>query len=211
MLLVLTFSVNSFAQKAKPTKNTATPKRNTATELYKLLPNEYINTPVDERESDLIFPSKIKADYVKFMLSGENVPKSLKSDFAEPEGLGDLRIFHGKFSVFVGLRYQLSDANAENTSVDSVKITAILLEYKDGKFTDVTASMLPKISIGAAHKYMSENEPEAKIKKEDVWIETQILEDLNGFLLAGRVKGSYTVSPLKTFKWDGMKFIESEN
>lgn len=209
-LLILAFSANSFAQKAKPTKKTATAKKITATELYKLLPNEYINTPTDERESDLIFPNKIKSDYLKFMLSGENVPNSLKGGFAEPEGLGDLRVFHGKSRVFVGLRYQLGDANAENPSVDSIKITAILLEYKDGKFTDVTASMLPKISIEAAHKSMSENDPEVKINKEDVWIETQILEDLNGFMLAGRVKGSYTVSPLKTFKWDGIKFVESE-
>ncbi|NJM54259.1 MAG: hypothetical protein HC846_13290 [Blastocatellia bacterium] len=174
------------------------------------MPNEYVNTPTDEREGDLIFPSKNKPDYVKFMLSGENVPNSLKSDFAEPECLGDLRVFYGKSSVYVGLRYQLGDATAENPPVDAVKITAILLEYKDGKFTDVTASMLPKISLEDAHKSMSENDPEAKIKKEDVWVETQILEDLNGFILAGRVKGSYTVSPLKTFKWDGMKFVESE-
>ncbi len=176
-LLVLAFSANAFAQKTKSTKKTATAKQITATEIYNLLPNEYINTPKDERESDLIFPGKNKPDYVKFMLSGENVPKSLKGDLAEPEGLGDLRVFYGKSSVYVGLRYQLGDTNAENPTVDSVKITAILLEYKAGTFTDVTASMLPKVSIDEAHKLLSENDPEAKIKKEDVWIETQILED----------------------------------
>lgn len=209
-LVVLMSSVSVFAQKSKPTKTTTIAKQITATEIYKILPDQYVNTPKDERESDLIFPGKNKPDYLKFMLSGENVPKSLKSDFAEPEGLGDLRIFHGKSSIYVGLRFQLSDANAENPSVDSVKITAILLEYKNGKFTDVTASMLPKISVEDAHKSMSESDSEAKIKKEDIWIEPQILEDLDGFLLVGRVKGSYTVSPLKTFKWNGMKFIESE-
>lgn len=208
-ILVLAFSSNMFAQKTKPSQKTA--KKITATEVYKMLPNEYVNTPQDEREDDLIFPSKNKPDYVKFMLNGEKVPTSLKGDFAEPEGLGDLRVFYAKSSIYVGLLYQLGDANAENPTVDSVKITAILLEYKNGKFTDVTASRLPKISIEEAHKSMSENDPEANIKKEDVWVETQILEDFNGFMLAGRVKGSYTVSPLKTFEWNGVNFVETAN
>lgn len=209
-LLVLTLSTNVFTQKAKSTKTTTTVKQITATEIYKLLPNEYVNTPKDERESDLIFPSKNKPDYVKFMLSGDNVPKSLKGDFAEPEGLGDLRVFYGKSSVFAGLHYQLGDANAENSTVDSVKIITILLEYKAGKWSDVTHSILPQISVADAHKFLSESDSETEIKKENVWIETQILEDLNGLILAGRVKGSYTVTPLKSFKWNGEKFVESE-
>ena len=211
-LLVLSFSANAFAQKTKPAKKSPakqTVKQIPATEFYKLLPNEYVSTPTAEREGDLIFPSKNKPDYVKFMLSGENVPKSLAGNFAEPEGLGDLRVFYGKSSVYVGLRYQLGDANAENPTVDSVKITTFLLEYKDKQWADVTASMMPQISIDEAHKMLSENDSE--VKKENVWIETQILEDLNGLIFAGRIKGSYSVTPLKTFKWDGVKFIETEN
>ncbi len=209
-LLVLAFSVNAFAQKAKPAKKTITKqttKQITATELYKLLPNEYVNTPLDEREGDF-FPT-VKPDYVKFILSGENVPKSLAGSFAEPEGLGDLRVFRGKSSVYVGLRYQLGDANAENPTVDSVKMTTFLLEYKDKKWSDVTASILPKISIDEAHKMLSVDD--AQIKKENVWVDTQIFNDLNGFALIGRIKGSDRVTPLKTFKWNGIKFVEAEN
>jgi hypothetical protein len=206
-LVVLVFAANAFAQKAKPAKKTPA-KQITAKELFLLLPNEYIASSVDERKDTLDLSTTVKPDYLGFMLSGENVPKSLKGTFAEPEGLGNMRVFRGKSSVLVGLRYQLGDANEENPTVDSVKITTILLEYKDGKFSDVTASLLPQISIDEAHKLLSEND--SAVKKENVWIQTDIVDDINGFVLFGRIKGNDSATSLKTFKWNGIKFVESE-
>jgi hypothetical protein len=212
-LLVLAFSVNAFAQKAKPAKKTPAKqaaKQITAKELFLLLPDEYIAIAIDERSDTLEMSTTVKPDYLGFMVTDENVPKSLKGTFAEPEGLGYMRVFHGKSSVLVGLRYQIGDAAEENPTVDSVKITTFLLEYKDGKWSDVTASLLPQISVDEAYKLMSENDPEAKIKKENVWIQADLFDDLNGFVLFGRVKGSDSATNLKTFKWDGIKFVESE-
>lgn len=212
-LLVLAFSVNAFAQKAKPAKAPAkqAAKQISARELFLLLPDEYIAMTIDERSDTLDMSTTAKPDYQGFMLSGENVPKSLKGTFTEPEGLGSMRVFRGKSSVFVGLRYQIGDASEENPTVDSVKITTFLLEYKDGKWSDVTASLLPQISIDEAHKLLTAYDPEAKIKKESVWIQADLLDDFNGFVLFGRIKGSDSATNLKTFKWDGIKFVESEN
>jgi hypothetical protein len=213
-LLVLAFSANVFAQKTKPATKTPAKqaaKQITASELFLLLPDDYITMTSDERSDTLEMSTTPKPDYLGFMVTGENIPKSLKGTFAEPEGLGNMRVFHGKSSVFVGLRYQIGDAAEENPTVDSVKITTFLLEYKDGKWSDVTASLLPQISIDEAHKLLSENDPEAKIKKENVWIQTDISDDFNGFLLFGRIKGSDSATNLKTFKWDGIKFVEVIN
>lgn len=212
-LLALVFSVNAFAQKAKPETKTPTKqetKQITAKELFLLLPNEYVAMSVEERNDTLDMSTTVKPDYLGFMVTGENVPKSLKGTFAEPEGLGNMRVFRGKSSVLVGFRYQIGDAAEENPTVDSVKITTFLLKYEDGKWSDVTASLLPQISIDEAHKLLSENDPEAKIKKESVWIQADLLDDLDGFVLFGRINGSDSATNLKTFKWNGENFVEAE-
>ena len=197
-LLVLTLSANAFAQKAM-----------TAKQLFMSLPNEYVNGTAKERATYLVFPKSIKADFLSFMISDNGVPKAMAGDFQEAEGLGDMRVFRGKSSTIVGLRYQIGDAKAENPTVDSVKITTVLLEYKGKKWTNVTDSLLPKVSIDDAFNALMTLEDMKNTKKEDVWIETQVSKDSNGLLSLARVKGSDSITALKFFKWDGVKFVES--
>ncbi len=198
-LLVLTLSANAFAQ-----------KQMTAKQLFMSLPNDYVNGTKTERESALIFPKSIKSDFLTFMVSDELVSKSLAGNFKEPEGLGDMRVFKGKSSVIVGLRYQIGDAQNANPTADSVKITTVLLEYKSKKWTNVTDKLLPTVSVDDAHQVLIGFEETKGVKKESVWIETQVSKDRSGLLLVGRVKGSESVAALKFFKWDGAKFVESE-
>ena len=198
-LLLLAFSGNAFAQKDL-----------TAKQLFMLLPNEYVSGTKSERETALVFPNSIKSDFLTFMISGKLVPKNLAGDFKQAEGLGDMRVFKGKSSVIVGLRYQIGDGQEANPTVDTTKLVTVLLEYKGKKWTNVTDSLLPKISADAAHQALIKFDETKDAKKENVWVETQVSKDRGGLLLIGRVKGSETVTPLKFFQWNGAKFIESE-
>ncbi|MFT3744612.1 MAG: hypothetical protein QM785_10015 [Pyrinomonadaceae bacterium] len=204
--LILAFSINAFAQKAKPANSSKTKKSVTATELFKILPSDYVNASADKRVESLVFPVKSESDYLKFMLAGERIPTTLRADFREPEGLVDMRVFRGSSSIFVGLRYQIGDAKKESPTVDSVKITTFLLAYKQGKWTDVSTLMLPTMSVAEAHTALSKSFPE--VKKDSVWLETQILEDMSGVSLVGRMIGNEFATPLKRFKWNGGKFVE---
>lgn len=199
-LLLLAFSGNAFAQKPL-----------TAKQIFMLLPNEYVNGTKIERETALIFPNSIKSDFMTFMISGKLVPKNLAASFVQPEGLGNMRVFKGKSSVIVGLRYQIGDAQEANQTVDKVKIKTILLEYKNGKWTNITDAMLPKASIDYAYKVLSEDFQMKALKKEDVWIEYQINELHKGIMTAARIKGNDSITNLKFFEWNGAKFVESEN
>ncbi len=198
-LLVLTLSANVFAQ-----------KQMTAKQLFMSLPNEYINGTKAERESALIFPNSIKSDFLTFMVSDELVSKNLAGDFKEPEGLGEMRIFRGKSRIVVGLRYQIGDAQEANPTVDSVKIVTVLLEYKAKKWTNITDSLSPKVSIDEAYQMLIQFPETKDVKKESVWIETQVSKDKSGLILLGRIKGSDSVTNLKFFKWNGISFVESE-
>lgn len=198
-LLFLIFSGSAFAQ-----------KNLTAKQLFMLLPDEYVNGSKIERENALVFPKSVKPDFLTFMISGRLVPVKLAGSFAEPEGLGDMRVFKGKSSFIVGLRYQLGDGLEANPTVDTTKIVTILLEYKDKKWANVTDSLLPKITNDAVYKTLSEFPDMKDVKKEDVWVETQVSKDRNGLQLVGRAKGSEAVTPLKFFKWNGAVFVEAE-
>lgn len=198
-LLFLAFSGNVFAQKTL-----------TAKQLFMLLPNEYMAGTKTERANALVFPKSIKSDFLTFMISGKLVPKTLAGNFAEAEGLGDMRVFKGKSSVIVGLRYQIGDAQEANPTIDGVKITTILLEYQNGNWTNITDPLIPKISPDEVYQTIVKFPDTKNAKKEDVWVETQVSKDRSGLLLVGRVKGSDWVTPLKFFKWNGEKFVESE-
>jgi hypothetical protein len=210
-LLVLAFSANAFAQAKKPAKKPVTAsKQMTAKQFFMALPNDYIVGTATEKDGALIFPKSITADFLTFMVSDELVPKSLAGDFKEPEGLGDMRVFRGKDSTIIGLRFQLGDRTDENPTVDSVKIFTYLLEYKNGKWSDVTATLLPKISIDEAHKAVTDKEDTKDAKKEDVWIETQVSNEKAGLGMFARIKGNDSITILKYFTWDGTKFVESK-
>jgi hypothetical protein len=213
-LIVLAFSANAFAQAKKPAKKPATKqtivKQTTAKQFFLNLSDDYVVGTADDKEGALIFPSAISADYLEFMVSDELVPKSMAGDFKEPEGLGSLRVFRGKGRTIIGLRFQLGDRTNENPTIDSVKVFSYLLENKDGKWTDVTASLLPKISIDEAHQSVIDKEDTKDAKKEDVWIETQFNNDKAGLGMFARVKGNDSITTLKFFSWDGMKFVEVE-
>jgi hypothetical protein len=211
-LLVLVFSANVFAQAKKPAKKPATAsKQMTAKQFFVALPNDYIVGTATEKEEALIFPKSITADFLTFMVSDEQVPKALAGDFKEPEGLGDMRVFRGKDSAIIGLRFQLGDRTNETPTVDSVKIFTYLLEYKNGKWSDVTASLLPKISIDEAYQIIVNKEDMKDTKKEEVWIETQVSKEKTGLGMFARVKGNDSITTLKYFTWDGSKFVEVIN
>lgn len=204
-LFILAFSANAFAQKKKP----AAAKQMTAKQLFLALPDDYV-VGAERAKNNLVFPKQMKSDFLTFMVASEQVPKVMAGDFKKPEGLGNLRVFRGKDKTIVGLRYQIGDSAEENPSVDSVKVFTYLLEYKNGKWTDVTAALLPKVSIDDAYKTVSEIENTKNAKKEDVWIETQVSPDQNGLQNLIRVKGSDWVTPLKFYKWNGTKFVETQ-
>lgn len=198
-LIVFAFSGNAFAQ-----------KNLTARQLFMLLPAEYVSGTKNERETALVFPNSIKSDFLSFMISGNLVPENLAGSFEQPEGLGDMRVFKGKSSVIVGLRYQLGDGKEANPTVDTTKIVTVLLEYKNKKWTSVTGSLMPKIAPEEAHQTLIKFPESKDVIKENVWIETQVSKDRGGLLLVGRAKGSEAATPLKFFKWNGAKFVESE-
>lgn len=208
-VLVLAFSVTAFAQKKKPAKPT-TKKQTTAKQFFLSLPNDYIFGTTEEKEATLIFPNSMTADYLQFMVSDELVPKALTGDFREPEGLGEMRVFRGKDRNIIGLRFQLGDRLEENPTTDKVKIFTYLLENKNGRWTDVTASLLPKISLDEALLAVADKEDTKNAKKEHIWIETQVMKEKAGLGMFARVKGSDTITTLKFFIWDGVKFVEVE-
>jgi len=175
-----------------------------------LLPNNYVNGTKIERSTALVFPNSVKPDFLTFMISGGLVPKNLSGDFKQAEGLGDLRVFRGKSSVIVGLRYQIGDSQEANPTIDTTKLVTVLLEYKGKKWMNVTDSLLPKISAEEAHQTLIKFEETKDAKKENVWVETQVSKDRRGLLLVGRVKGSETATPLRFYEWNGAKFVEAE-
>ncbi len=208
-LIILTLSANAFAQKKKPAKPT-TARMMTAKQFFLALPSDYIVGTPTERGRSLVFPSSITKDFLTFMISDETVPKAMAGDFKQPQGLGNMRIFRGKTSTIVGLRYQIGDGANENPTVDSVNITTYLLEYKGGKWTNITDSLLPQVSVDYAYKVLSEDFQMKDVKKDDVWVEFQINELHKGIMTAARIKGNESITTLKFFKWDGAKFVESE-
>lgn len=198
-LLFLAFTSNAIAQKTL-----------TAKQLFMLLPNEYINGNATEKAKFLSFPDSIKTDTLSFFISENAVPKKIAGNFQVPQALGSMRVFRGKSSLFVGLRYQVDDRKEQNPTVDTTKIVTVLLEYKGGKWTNVTDSKMPKVSAEYAYKVLSEKFQMKDLKKEDVWVETQLGIEKSGLAAVARIKGDTSVTDLKWFKWTGKNFVEAE-
>lgn len=197
--LFLAFTSNAFAQKTL-----------TAKQLFMQLPNDYINGSKAEKATFLSFPDSIKTDTLSFFISENAVPKKIAGDFQVPQSIGSMRVFRGKSSIIVGLRYQVDNRKEQNPTVDTTKVITVLLEYKGGKWTDVTDSKMPKVSADYAYKVLSENFQMKGLKKEDVWVETQLGIDKSGLAAVARIKGDTSVTDLKWFKWTGKNFVEAE-
>ena len=130
-------------------------------------------------------------------------------NFQEPQAIGSMRVFRGKSSTIIGLRYQVNDRREKNPTVDTTKIITVLLENKNGKWTNVTESKMPKVSADYAYKVLIEDYQMKDVKKENVWVETQLGIDKNGLAAVARIKGDTSVTSLKWFKWTGKDFVES--
>jgi hypothetical protein len=182
-LLVLVFSANTFAQ-----------KQMTARQLFMSLPSEYVIGTAKQRAAFLSFPDTIKPDTLSFFIYEGGISKKLGGNFQEPQAIGSMRVFRGKSSTIIGLRYQVDDRREKNPTVDTTKIITVLLENKNGKWTNVTESKMPKVSADYAYKIL---------------IETQLGIDKNGLAAVARIKGDTSVTSLKWFKWTGKDFVES--
>lgn len=174
------------------------------------LPNDYVSGNAKQRAAFLSFPGTIKADTLSFFIYENGISKKIGGDFVKPQAIGSMRVFRGKSSTFVGLRYQVDDRTEKNPTVDTTKIITLLLENKNGKWTDVTDSKMPKVSAEHAYKVLVEDYQMKDLKKEDVWVETQLGIEKSGLAAVARIKGDTSVTSLKWFKWNGSDFIESE-
>ncbi len=199
-LSVLAFSANTFAQKQLSAK-----------QLFMSLPNEYVNGTAKEREAFLSFPDSIKADTLSFFIFENGISKKIGGNFQKPQAVGSMRVFRGKSSTIIGLRYQVDDRTEKNPTVDTTKIITVLLENKNGKWTDVTQSKMPKVSADYAYQVLTKDYQMKDLKKENVWVETQLGIDKSGLAAVARIKGDTSVTSLKWFKWNGLRFIESED
>lgn len=196
---VLAFGVNVFAQKS--------PK--TATDFFLKLPAEFMGGTAKER-AGFIGKTRTSENYLDFLLFDNAVPNFVRGSTVEPQSFGQLRLFKTKGRTIVGLSFQVSDQKEKNTTVDSTKWTTVLLEYKSGKWSNVTDSMMPQVSVDYAFKVLTEDFQIKDVKKEDVRVEVQVHKDNNALLFVGRRKGDDSVTILKWFKWTGASFVETD-
>lgn len=204
-LLVLGLSVNAFAQK--------TPKE--AIDFFAALPSEYMTGTRTERlgtkeRGGYLMTQSAKPDFLVFSLFEDQVPKYVKGSLEVPQGLGQLKLFRGKGKTIVGLSFQISDKNEANPTTDTVYWHTFLLEYKGGKWSNVTASLLPKVTVDEAYKVLTEDFQMKDVKKEDVRVEAQLNADKDLLLFVAKRKGDDSVTTLKLFKWNGTLFVETE-
>ncbi len=174
------------------------------------LPNDYINGSLQHRATFLSFPKSIKADTLSFFLFDNGVSKKIGGDFQEPQAIGSMRVFRGKSRTVVGLRYQVDDRKEKNPTVDTTKIVTVLLENINGEWTEATDSLIPKASVDLAYESLIKNYQMKDVKREDVWIETQLGIDKSGIAQVIRIKRDTSVTDFKWFKWNGGSFVESE-
>lgn len=188
-------------------------KRMSPKQLFMLLPDNYVVGNAQERSKTLSLQASVeksgKTDSFTFFMSGSSVPKMLAGDFKNPEGLCFLRVFRGKSSIFVGLRYQIGEAKEESPTTDKVKVSTFLLEYKGREWKDVSKAMIPEVPSDHAFKVLTENFQMKGLNREDVWVEYQFSEPKRGIIAAARIKGSDSITTLKFFKWNGKSFVES--
>lgn len=198
-LLISAFCANGFAQNS--------PKN--ATDFFLNLPNEYLGGTKVERRG-FLGKKFTTSFYVDFLLFDNAVPNFLRDSIGAPQSMGQLKLFRGKQKTIVGLSYQVSDGNEKNSTVDSTKWTTLLLEYKGGKWSNVTETVMPKVSVDYAYKVLTEAFLMKSLKKDDVRVETQLNRDKDRMLFVARIKGDDSVTILKLFKWNGIEFVESE-
>lgn len=201
-LLVSASCANVFAQK-KPT---------TAKEFFALLPAEYMTGTAAERlgakdTSGYLFQQSVTRDSLKFMLLEGDVPDIVKGSLTVPQATGEMRLFRGKDRTIVGLTFQVGDKNEANPTTDTVYWHTFLLEYKNGKWTDMTAALLPKVTVDEACKVLTEDFQMKDVKKEDVRVEAQLGQDRDALLFVAKRKGDDSVTTLKWFKWTGNEFV----
>lgn len=201
-LLILSLAASAFAQK--------NPKK--AVDFFAALPAEYMTGTRAERlgtkdRGGYLMTLSAKPDFLRFSLFEEQVPAYIKGSLEVPQSLGQLKLFRAKDRTIVGLSFQVSDKNEKNPTTDTVFQHTLLLEYKNGQWTNATASLMPKVSVDEAYKVLTENF-QMKVKREDVRVEAQLNEDKDLLLLVAKSKGNESVTVLKLFKWNGSGFVE---
>jgi len=203
-LLIFVFSANAFGQNS--------PKN--ARDFFAALPSEFMTGTRAERlgakdKSGYVMPQSVTSDYLKFVLFENNVPPIVKGSLDVPQSMGELKLFRGKNKTIVGLSFQVSDKNEPQPTTDKVYWHTFLLEYKDGKWTNLTESLMPKVSVDEAYKVLTENFQMKDVKKEDVRVEAQLNKDKNLLLFVAKRKGDESVTTLKLFKWTTNGFVET--
>ncbi len=201
-LLVLSLSANAFAQK--------NPKK--AVDFFAALPAEYMTGTRAERlgtksDGGYLFTQSAKADFINFALFEEDVPAFVKGSAAVPVSMGQLKLFRAKERTIIGLSFQVSDKTEKNPTTDTVIWHSFLLEYKAGKWSNVTSLLMPKVSVDEAYKVLTEDF-KMNVKRENVRVEVQFNADKDLLLFVAKSKGSDAVTTLKLFKWDGSSFVE---
>lgn len=204
LFLVLGLSANAFAQK--------NPKN--AVDFFAALPAEYMTGTRAERlgtkdRGGYLMTQSVKPDFLTFSLFEDQVPQIIRGSLKVPQGLGQLKLFRGKSKTIIGLSFQISDKNEANPTTDTVYWHTFLLEYKGGKWSNVTASLMPKVTVDEAYKVLTEDFQMKDVKKEDVRIEAQLNADKNLLLFVAKRKGDDSVTTLKLFKWNGTAFVET--
>lgn len=187
-------------------------KKLTAVELFMALPAEYMGGKKSERNG-FFDEMSAESDFLSFSVSNSEVPKIIAESFANPQSSGHLRVFHSKSQTIIALCFQTVDAANSNSlaaRLENMKVQLFMLEYKNGKFADVTESILPKITIDEAHKFLTENYEMKNVQKDEILIEKQVGPMDNGVLVTAKTKGRRAVITLKWYKWTGTEFMEAE-
>lgn len=202
-LLILAFSLNAFAQAKLP---------KTALDFFALLPAEYMTGTRNERlgtadDFGYTNPNQAKPHHLIFTLFGEQVPKIVRGELKNPVAMGDLKVFQAKTRTIIGLMFRVEMLNDKNKSPDKIKWYTFLLEYKAGKWKDVTAELMPKVSVEEGYKYLTENLQIENLKKENIRIEPQINPDKDVILMVARSENMENQT-VKLFKWNGLNFVE---
>jgi len=139
-MLILAFSVNSFAQAKQP---------KTAADFLALLPAEFMTGTKAERlgtpdNFGYINTNPTNPHNLTFTLFGEQIPKIIRGESTNRVAMGDFKVFQAKTRTILGLMFRVEMVNDKNESRDRVKWHTFLLEYKGGKWRGVTDELMPK-------------------------------------------------------------------
>lgn len=199
LFFVLMLAANTFAQ----TRGLS------AKALFSRLPAEFMGGTAKERDL-FVVQTSATTNYLAFFITDANVPKIVAASFAQPQSLGQMKVYRGKTRTVVGLTFQASDAAAVVETTDTVKIITFLLEYKNGKWRDATSELLPKVTVDEAYKVLTEDFQMKNLAKENVRVEANVIKDENGVMFAAKVRGDESATTFKWFNWTGDKFVEKK-